>query len=73
MHLDLNGGSTSFRDALQLPMSFARAYIGHDYYTQHAKNTEAEQRLWVSGLNGINGVIKAIHGLGKLIAGRRIR
>lgn len=71
MHLDLSPGSTSFSEALNLPMSFARAYLAHDFTTQHTKNTEAQQKLWISGLNGINGVIKAVHGLGKALAGRR--
>lgn len=71
VHLDISPGSTSYSEALKLPISFAKAYLGHDFYSQDTKNAEAQQKLLISGLNGINGVIKAIHGLGKALAGRR--
>lgn len=69
MHLDLNGG-TPYALALDLPLSFARAYVEHPIYTQHAKAEEAKQRLDVAVIERLNAVIKAVGNLGRALPRR---
>lgn len=65
--MDLHCG-TPYTAALDLPLSYARAYFEHPVFTQHGKNQEARQKLDVAVVERLNALLKAIGGLGKAIA-----
>ena len=69
--MDLAQGSTTFSEALEMPLSVARAYLGHEFYSQGAKNEEARQKLVVAILDRINSVTAAIYKLPRALGGRR--
>jgi hypothetical protein len=60
--------NTPLPAALDLPISIARAFFDSKMHTQHVKNMEGRQQLTMAVINRIDGVIKAIGGLGKVLA-----
>ena len=67
--MDLHCG-TAFPLAMDLPMSYARAYFDHPVFAQHSKARDAQQRLDVAVVERLDGVRKAIFAMGKAMAGR---
>jgi hypothetical protein len=53
---------------LRLTRSQIEAYFGSRAFAEHIKSREAEMRLHVESITRVDGVVKAIGGLGKLIA-----
>lgn len=57
--------------AYATPLSVARDFFESGAFTNYRKSLESRQKLSVAMLTRFDGVIKAMGGLGKLLAGRR--
>ena len=60
--------NTSLRDALELEIEFAQQFFDSKSFQDRRKNSESELKIQVAVLDRLDGVIKAIGGLGKAMA-----
>lgn len=70
VYLD-NHGNTSYAEALDLPLSYLRAYFESPVYQQQQKVTEANQKMEIAVIGRLDVLIKAFGGLAKAVVGRR--
>lgn len=57
--------------ALATPLSAVRDFFESTAFTNYRKSLEARQKLSMATLGRFDAVLKAMGGLGKLLAGRR--
>ena len=69
-YLDLYSGNTGFAQALGLPNSMLQAYLHSEAFKNHAKNREALQKLELAKMGRMDSILRAMGGLGKLLARR---
>lgn len=68
-YLDAHRG-TAFPLAMQMRLSHLRAYFESEVHQQALKGGDADAKLAAAQINRLDGVIKAIGHLGKILARR---
>jgi hypothetical protein len=66
-YLDLHTG-TSFRDAMDMPISLTRAFLEGDVHKEHTKERETRARNTSALYERLDSIIKGMNALGKGIS-----